>query len=285
MIEGEDQVAWDEWVALAQAAEAAGIEGLFTADHYLPIRRRGRTGGLDAWSTIAGLAACTERLRLGTLVTPVTFRHAAVLAKNVVTADHISSGRIELGLGAGWYEAEHQEYGLPFPPLRARLDEMESQLAELHRQWSDAGSFWPKPVQQPRPPLIVGGLAKPRTVELAVRYADEYNTWLPTVDETRERVGILARAAEQAGRAPLVFSVMVSCVVGRDPAEVRRRLAAHEEIALPSDPPPVSGTVAEVAERLAAYGAAGAERVMLQLFRHEDVDQVVLVGEVAAALA
>jgi alkanesulfonate monooxygenase SsuD/methylene tetrahydromethanopterin reductase-like flavin-dependent oxidoreductase (luciferase family) len=208
-----------------------------------------------------------------------------VLAKNVVTADHISSGRIELGIGAGWYEEEHRVHGFRFPPLRERLAEMESQLAELHRQWADQNGYWPKPVQRPHPPIVVGGLAKPRTVELAVRYADEYNTWLPTVEEARERAAIVARAAEAARRTPLRFSAMLSCVVGRDPSEVSERLAAHNEIALESDPPPMTGTVTEVAGALERYAEAGVERVMLQQFRHEDLEMIGLLGEVAAALS
>jgi alkanesulfonate monooxygenase SsuD/methylene tetrahydromethanopterin reductase-like flavin-dependent oxidoreductase (luciferase family) len=285
MIEGQDEVSWEQWVAIARAVEAAGLDGLFRSDHYLGLRRRGPVGGLDAWSTIAALAACTNRIRLGSLVSPVTFRSPSVLAKNVVSADHISSGRVEVGIGAGWYEEEHRVYGFRFPPLGERLEEMESQLAELHRQWADEEGYWPKPVQRPRPPILIGGLAKRRTVELAVRYADEYNTWLPTVEEARERAAIVARAAEAAGRGPLRFSAMVSCVVGRDAAEVSRRLAAHQEIALDSDPPPLSGTVAEVADHLARYADAGVERVMLQQFRHEDAEMVGLLGDVAAAVA
>lgn len=281
MIEGQDEVSWEQWVAIARATESAGLEGLFRSDHYLGLRRQGRVGGLDAWSTIAALAACTDHIRLGSLVSPVTFRSASVLAKNVVTADHVSSGRVELGIGAGWYEEEHVAYGFRFPPLHERFAEMESQLAELHRQWSDENGYWPKPVQRPRPPILIGGLARRRTVELAVRYADEYNTWLPTLEEARDRAAIVARAAEAARRRPLRFSAMVSCVVGRDGADVSRRLAAHQEIALASDPPPLTGTVAEVADRLGRYADAGVDRVMLQVFRHEDLEMIALLGEVA----
>jgi alkanesulfonate monooxygenase SsuD/methylene tetrahydromethanopterin reductase-like flavin-dependent oxidoreductase (luciferase family) len=285
MIEGQDDVSWEQWVAIAEAAESAGLEGLFRSDHYLGLRRHGKVGGLDAWSTIAALGACTNRLRLGSLVSPVTFRPASVLAKAVVTADHISSGRIELGIGAGWYEEEHRLYGFRFPPLGERFAEMESQLVELHRQWGDENGYWPKPVQRPRPPILIGGLGKRRTVELAVGYADEYNTWLPTVEEARERAAIVARAAEATGRTPLRFSAMISCVVGRDASDVSRRLAAHQEIALESDPPPLSGTVAEVVSELGRYADAGVDRVMLQQFRHEDLEMIGLLGEVAAAVS
>src|SRR5215468_7968554 len=187
MIEGQEGVTWPQWVALARAAEEAGLEGLFRSDHYRSIGRGDPAGSLDAWATLAGLAAVTERIRLGTMVSPVTFRPASVLAKNATTADHISNGRVELGIGAGWYEAEHETYGFPFLTRRRRLDELDRQLAEITRQWTEAPDVWPKPVQQPWPPIIVGGRAKPRTVRAAVAHADEYNTVFPTLDDVRER--------------------------------------------------------------------------------------------------
>ena len=139
-------------------------DGLFRSDHYRSIVRGEPAGSLDAWATLAALAARTERIRLGTMVSPVTFRHASVLAKNAVTVDHVSGGRVELGIGAGWYEAEHDSYGFPFGTQRARLDELDRQLAEIVRQWTEADDVRPAPFQQPRPPIIVGGKAKPRTV-------------------------------------------------------------------------------------------------------------------------
>src|SRR3954447_3495581 len=160
MIEGQEGVTWAEWLALAKAAEEAGLEGLFRSDHYRSIVRGGPAGALDAWATLSALAARTERIRVGTLVSPVTFRHASVLAKCAATAQEISGGRIELGLGAGWYEAEHETYGFAFPPLRERMDALDAQLAEVRRQWDDAEETWPKP--SPRPNVIVGGSAKPR---------------------------------------------------------------------------------------------------------------------------
>lgn len=256
MVEGQEGVSWDQWVALARAAEEAQLDALFRSDHYRSISRGDPAGSLDAWATLAGLAAITERIRLGTLVSPVTFRPASVLAKLATTVDHISNGRVELGIGAGWYEAEHEAYGLPFPPQRERLDELDRQLAEITRQWTDAGDIWPKPVQRPRPSVIVGGRAKPRTVAAAVAHADEYNTIWPSVEEARERKARLDDAAAAAGRDPLRFSIMLA----------------------------LEGSVDELEERLRAYEAVGVYRVMLQHLEHENLEPVAALGELAARL-
>jgi alkanesulfonate monooxygenase SsuD/methylene tetrahydromethanopterin reductase-like flavin-dependent oxidoreductase (luciferase family) len=283
MVEGQEGLTWEQWVALARAAEDANLDGLFRSDHYRSIIRGEPAGALDAWATLAGLAAITTKLRLGTLVSPVTFRRVSVLAKLVTTVDHISDGRVELGLGAGWFEAEHEAYGLAFPPQRERLDELDRQLAEVTRQWTSDDAIQPKPIQQPRPWLIVGGSAKPRTVGAAVRFADEYNTVWPTVDEARERRLVLDEAAREAKREPLRFSMMTGCVVGRDRAELAQRLQEFKTVT-GNDAPPISGTVDEVAETLRAYEAAGVERAMLQHLVHEDAEMVTVLGELAAQL-
>jgi alkanesulfonate monooxygenase SsuD/methylene tetrahydromethanopterin reductase-like flavin-dependent oxidoreductase (luciferase family) len=256
MIEGQEGVTWPQWVALARAAEEAQLDALFRSDHYRSISRGDPNGALDAWGTICGLAAVTSTLRLGTLVTPVTFRKPSVLAKLVTTADHISGGRVELGLGAGWFESEHEAYGFDFMTSAGRLDELDRQLAEITRQWTEADDIWPKPVQQPRPRIIVGGRAKPRTVAAAVRYADEYNTVWPTVAEARERKQHLDEAADRAGREPLRFSMMIE----------------------------LKGSADELEEQLRAYAAVGVERVMLQHLEHEDVERVAVLGDVASRL-
>jgi alkanesulfonate monooxygenase SsuD/methylene tetrahydromethanopterin reductase-like flavin-dependent oxidoreductase (luciferase family) len=283
MLEGQEGIEWEQWLALATTAEAAGLDGLFRSDHYRSITRGEPAGSLDAWTTLAALAARTERLRLGTMVSPVTFRPASVLAKSVTTVDHISNGRVELGIGAGWFEAEHDTYGFPFLTSHERLDELDRQLAEITRQWTEAPDIWPKPVQQPRPPIIVGGRAKPRTVRAAVRFAEEYNTAFPTVAEADERRRILDDAAREAGRQPLRFSIMIGCLVGRDQDEVDTRLARYREVVGP-DPPPITGTVEQVVEQLRAYEAVGVERAMLQHLVHEDVDMVTVLGDVATRL-
>ncbi len=285
MIEGQEGVEWEHWLALAHAAEAAGLDGLFRSDHYRSIVRGDPAGSLDAWATLAALAAVTQRIRLGTMVSPVTFRPASVLAKSAVTVDHISGGRVELGIGAGWYEAEHATYGFAFGTARERLDELDRQLAEIERQWTEADDVWPKPVQRPRPPIIIGGRAKPRTVRAAVRFADEYNTVFPSLEDARDRRRILDAAARAAGREPLRFSMMTGCVVGRDEREAADRLRAWREIVGGEDLPPLTGTVEQVAEALHRFEEAGVERAMLQHMDHEDVEMVALLGDLAAALA
>ena len=281
MIEGQEGVTWELWLALAEACESAGLEGLFRSDHYLAIVRGGEAGSLDAWST---LAARTERIRLGTLVSPVTFRAPAVLAKAAATAQEISGGRIELGMGAGWYAAEHEAYGFPFPPLGERMDELERQLDVVTRHWDADEDVWPKP--SPRPRLVVGGSAKPRTVRAAVQYADEYNTVFATPEECRERRERVDEAARQAGREPLTFSLMTGAVVGRDEAELEDRVRRFQEVrGRPGDTPHVTGTLEQAVERLREYERAGVERIMLQHLDHEDVDIEDVLGELARAVA
>ena len=270
MIEGQEGVTWPQWVALARAAEAANLEGLFRSDHLTSIVRGAPNGALEAWSTLAALAAVTTRLQLGTMVTPVTFRRAGILAKLVTTVDQISGGRAELGLGAGWFEQEHTDHGLAFPPQKERLDELDRQLEEIQQQWT---TVWPRPAK--RPHIIIGGTAKPRTVRAAREHADEYNTPWPTVDEARERKRLVGDG--------LVFSASLNVVVGRDETEARDRIKQHEAVT-GGKKPQIHGTVEQVVERLEEYRAAGVERFMLQHLVHEDVEMVTVLGEVASAL-
>jgi alkanesulfonate monooxygenase SsuD/methylene tetrahydromethanopterin reductase-like flavin-dependent oxidoreductase (luciferase family) len=285
MLEGQEGIAWEQLLALTLAAEAAGLEGLFRSDHYRSIMRGDPAGAMDAWVTLGALAARTERIRLGTLVSPVTFRHVSVLAKSVVSVDHISAGRVELGIGAGWFEPDHLAYGFPFLTAPERVDELERQLAEINRQWTQADDVWPKPVQVPRPPIIVGGMAKPRTVRAAARFADEYNTIAPTIEEARDRYRVITDAARAVGREPLRFSIFLSCVTGRDEREVADRLQAWHEFSGLTSPPDIVGTVEQVVEALRKYEAVGVYRTMLQHLVQDDVEMVALLGEVAGALS
>ena len=291
MIEGQEDVTWEQWVGLARTAESAGIEALFRSDHYLGIGRADGTGGsLDAWTTLAALASVTSRIRLGTLVSPVTFRPAAVLAKSVVTADHISGGRVELGIGAGWFEPEHDAYGFPFLTAGERVKRLREQLETIVGQWTDDGRVQPKPVQKPHPHLIVGGSAKPGTVAPAVRWANEYNTTGAAPEVCRQSRDALDRACERAGRDPatLPLSLMRRCIVGSDDSDLHDHAARYVEIYQPgtsvgellrsAGEADLIGTTDQVAERLRAYESAGVSRVMLQHLVHEDLEMVELIG-------
>jgi F420-dependent oxidoreductase-like protein len=307
MIEGQEDVTWPQWVALARACEEHGVGTLFRSDHYLSVDGHDERGSLETWATLAGLAAVTTRLRLGALVSPATFRHPSVLAKLVTAVDHISGGRVELGMGAGWSEREHEAYGFAFPPLGERMELLEEQLAIVRGAWADgpfsfAGEHYrlsavdalPKPVQRPHPPVLIGGGAKPRTARLAAQFADEYNTVFATPEECAERRGVVEAAWRDAGRDPatLTFSVMVPWLCGEDAAELQaraERLAAWREtdaVSLVEEFAPVGvvGTFDEALARLRVYRDAGIDRIMLQHLLHDDVEAVALLARLAAAL-
>lgn len=306
MIEGQEDVTWPQWQAIAEACERHGVPALFRSDHYMNLDgQHPERAALDAWGTLCALAAVTTDLRLGTMVSPASFRHPSVLAKLVVTADHVSGGRIELGLGAGWHQREHEAHGFSFADTRTRMDILEEQLQIVLGSWADGpfsfdGEHYalrdldarPKPVQQPHPPLIMGGSAGPRGATMAARYADEYNTTFPTVEEVQERRRRLDRACADAGRDPLPLSIMTGVLVGRDEAELRERAGrlgekmGAEPRALVEDPPSgwIVGTVDQAAERLLALREAGVDRVMCQQLVHDDLDAVALLGEHLAPL-
>lgn len=296
MIEGQEDVTWPHWTALADAAERLGYTGLFRSDHYLSVAGRGERGSLDAWGTICGLAAVTRRIRLGTIVSPASFRHPSVLAKLVVTADHISRGRAELGLGAGWLESEHLRYGFPFLPARERFDVLEEQLEIVTRTWagepfSFSGAHYAieqlaarfTPLQDPRPLLRIGGRGRPRGMALAARWADEYNTVHASPADCRAIRAALDDACVEAGRDPatLPLSLMTGFVVGRDRGEL---LARAEQVLVASgregDDAEAAlaelsetwlvGTPDEIAARLDDYRDAGVVHTMLQHHLFED---------------
>src|SRR5829696_2815846 len=299
MIEGQEGVTWDDWVALARACERSGVKALLRSDDYSGFH--GDAGGsLDAWATINALAAATETVRLGTMVSPATFRHLSVLARMAATADHVSGGRITLGIGAGWYELEHEQFGFEFRSAAWRVELFGEQIEIVHRQLNEDAPFdfegkhyrlrncnaRPKPVQRPIP-ILVGGAARPGTGRPAARFASEYNTTFPTPDEARERRARLDEFCAEIGRDPssLPLSMMTQCVIGRDRAEVDERLS---ELRRPPWKPEgaLIGTVDEVAERLREYESAGISGVMCQHLLHRDVEMVELLGtELAPAVA
>ena len=303
MIEGQEGVTRDEWVALARAAEDARLEGLFRSDHYsaivLPLE-----GSLDAWATLAALATLTSTLRLGTMVSLATFRHPSVLARMATTVDHVSGGRVELGMGAGWYEREHVENGIPYLDSKTRFDLFAEQVEIVVRTWTEEGfdhdgehytlrnqTALPKPVQQPHPPLILGGAAKSRAAALAARFASEYDTGDSSPAELRVKRDRLDAACKEIGRDPatLPLSMMVTAVVGRDRAEVDERLARVRGLLsrfeMGAEQNWVQGTVDDVLEQFEKLEAAGVSRVFLQHLDHRDLDAVAVMGEIVRASA
>jgi F420-dependent oxidoreductase-like protein len=311
MIEGQEGVTWQHWCALADACEEHGVETLFRSDHYISQSDEAGRVAHDAWTTLAALAARTTRLRLGTLVSPATFRPPALLANSAATVDHVSGGRIELGLGAGWMEREHHAFGFPFPETGVRMQMLAEQLEIVHRLWTEDwvdfhGSHYvldhapglPKPLQQPHPPLIVGGTGGRGTAEPAARFADEYNTTFVSAEEFAGIRAKVVATCERLGRDPATmrFSLMTTCLIGEthDDAVERARLLYASR---PREPGfddwltafrsrAVIGSVAAVAEQLRSYEQAGCERVMLQHLLHTDLEPVRLLGrELAPALA
>jgi alkanesulfonate monooxygenase SsuD/methylene tetrahydromethanopterin reductase-like flavin-dependent oxidoreductase (luciferase family) len=285
MIEGQEGVSWSDWLALAGACEEHGVEALFRSDHYLSQTEPDRAA-LDAWAVIPALAARTDRIELGTLVSPVTFRQPAVLANASITAHEISGGRVSLGMGTGWMEAEHEAFGFPFPPMKERVRMLAEQIQSVRSYWGD----------RPRPHLIVGGSGLSGTIDPAAKWADEYNTVMATPAECVERRTRLARACEREGRDPIPLSVMTGCAIGRDRDEARERIQRRlnragqqvdpDEYKRRRGEAAILGTVDEAAERLGAFEQAGVERVMLQHFDHTDLEMVELIGrELTPAVA
>jgi alkanesulfonate monooxygenase SsuD/methylene tetrahydromethanopterin reductase-like flavin-dependent oxidoreductase (luciferase family) len=304
MIEGQEGVTWDEWVAVASACEEHGVDALFRSDHYVSWFDENRRV-LDAWATIAGLAARTTKLELGTLVSPATFRHPSVLARSAATADEISGGRVTLGMGAGWQAREHEAYGFEFGTARERVARLGEQIeivhGLLHEDRVDFEGAYYKLDDAPglgRPglPILVGGSAKPGTAVPAVRFADEYNALFGTIDDVRQRKQVLDEACERGSRDPstLRYSLMAPCVIGRtdqEVAESARRIGARfgrspEDVLEGYREHGPVGTIAEAVERLKQIEEIGYERVMLQHLVHDDLDTVALIGhELAPAVA
>ncbi len=301
-------VTYDEVLATARVAEDAGFGAVFTSDHYLSIHsgvaKDQMPGSLDAWITLAGLARETRTIRLGTLMSSATFRLPGPLAISVAQVDQMSGGRVELGLGAGWFEAEHAAYGIPFPePAGLRFDRLEEQFEVLTGLWAAApgatfdhdGPHYrlagspglPKPLQHPGPPLLVGGKGTRRTPALAARFADEINVAFASIEKVAEVFAAADRACEAIGRDPTTLvrsAALKTCVgTGRELARRREWLGRH---LLSGDhgPDAAVGAPDEVAECLARWSAIGVTRAYLQFMDLTDLDHVRLAGEAVGAL-
>ncbi|SEL01305.1 LLM class F420-dependent oxidoreductase [Nonomuraea pusilla] len=290
--EPQQGATYDDLLAVARAAERLGFDAFFRSDHYQRIGPGDPgPGSTDAWITLAGLARETSTIRLGTLVSPATFRLPGPLAISVAQVDQMSGGRVELGFGTGWFDTEHAAYGIPFPPVGERFHRFEEQLEIVTGLWTAEktynfeGSYYrlvdspalPKPAQRPRPPLIIGGIGARRTPRLVAAYADEYNVPFRTVEETGAAYDRVRAATEEAGRS-VVLSAAQTTVVGRDEAEVRRRAEAIGEDPARLREGGLCGTPAEVVEKIGAFGELGAERIYLQILDLADTEHLELIA-------
>jgi F420-dependent oxidoreductase-like protein len=301
--EPQQGATYDDLLRVAKATEELGYDAFFRSDHFLGMGTEGLPGPTDAWTTLAGLARETSRIRLGTLMTSATFRLPGPLAITVAQVDAMSGGRVELGIGAGWFEAEHTSYGIPFPDTRERFDRFEEQLAVITGLWRTPEGEWfthegrfypvtdspalPKPLQAPHPPVIIGGLGKRRTPELTARYADEFNLPFVSVDTTREQFGRVRQACEAVGRDAdeLVWSNALVLCCGATEDEVRRRAEAIGREPAELREHGLAGTPAEVVDTIGRYAEAGAQRLYLQVLDLSDLDHLELVAaEVASQL-
>ena len=291
--EPQQGASYTDQLAVAEAAESLGFSAFFRSDHYLAMSGDGLPGPSDSWVTLAGIARETRTIRLGTLVTSATFRYPGPLAISVAEVDEMSGGRVEFGIGAGWFEAEHRAYAIPFPGLGERFDRLTEQLEIITGLWNTpvgrtfdyAGAHYsiadspalPKPAQRPHPPILIGGGGAKRTPALAARFAAEFNLAFPTLEFAGLQIGRVRRACEAAGRSPddLVYSAAFVVCAGKDGAEIARRAAAIgrsvDELRSNS---PLVGTPAEIIDRLGAFAEAGVQRVYLQLLDLSDLDHL-----------
>ncbi len=295
-VEPQQGATYDDILRIAKASEDLGFEAFFRSDHYLGMGTEGLPGPTDAWLTLAGLARETTSIRLGTMMTSATFRHPGPLAIQVAQVDQMSGGRVEFGLGAGWYEAEHTAYGIPFPDAPGRFDLLEEQLAIVTGLWRTAegerfthvGKHYaitdspalPKPVQRPHPPVLVGGKGIRRTPSLAAEFADEFNLPFVSREMTTAQFARVRAACEQIGRDPdeLVYSNALRLCCGADDAEVRRRAEAGNRDLAGLRVNGVVGTPAEVVDQIGEFAELGTQRIYLQTLDLVDLDHLELVA-------
>ncbi|MEV4217902.1 LLM class F420-dependent oxidoreductase [Nonomuraea sp. NPDC049725] len=290
--EPQQGATYDDLLAVAQATERLGFDAFFRSDHYQRIGAGDPgPGSTDAWITLAGLARETSGIRLGTLVTPATFRLPGPLAISVAQVDAMSGGRVELGLGTGWFDGEHAAYGIPFPPVAERFGRFEEQLEIVRGLWAAGKSFsydgryyrlvdspaLPKPAQRPGPPIIIGGVGAKRTPRLAATFADEYNVPFHRLGDTGAAFDRVRQACERTGRQVVLSAAQTVCV-GRDQAELERRAAAIEQPLETLREAGLAGTPAEVLEKIGKLGELGAERVYLQVMDLADLDHLELIA-------
>ncbi|NKZ14751.1 LLM class F420-dependent oxidoreductase [Mycolicibacterium septicum DSM 44393] len=293
-VEPQQGATYSDQLAVARAAEALGYSAFFRSDHYLAMSGDGLPGPTDSWVTLAGIARETSTIRLGTMVTSATFRHPGPLAISVAQVDEMSGGRVELGLGAGWFEAEHQAYAIPFPPLGERFDRLEEQLRILTGLWGTpigetfdfSGKHYavvdspalPKPTQS-NLPIVIGGMGAKRTPALAAEFAAEFNVPFVPLDTLKTQFARVADAVAAKGRAAdsLTYSAAFVVCAGRDEAQIAKRAAAiNREVDELRSNSPLVGTPAEIVDKLAPFLEAGVQRVYLQMLDQSDLDHLEL---------
>jgi F420-dependent oxidoreductase-like protein len=301
--EPQQGASYDTLLRVARAAEDLGFDAFFRSDHYMRMGPgSGLPGPTDAWVTLAGLARDTARIRLGTLMSPATFRYPGPLAISVAVVDQMSGGRVEFGFGSGWFELEHTAYGIPFPPLGERFEWFAEQLAIITGLWetppgetfSFAGKHYtvtdspalPKTAQQPRPPVLIGGGGLHRTPRLAARYADEFNLAFRSLDATQAAFDRVRAACEAADRDPasMTYSAAQAVCCGRTPEELKRRASAIGREVDELREHGLAGTPAEVAAKIAEFADLGASRMYLQVLDLDDLDHIELLAELIPAV-
>jgi F420-dependent oxidoreductase-like protein len=307
MIEGQEGLTWERWRRLAEAVDRLGYESLWRSDHLFSLFGVATRPGLDTWPSLTYLATATQRIRFGPLVCPITFRYPAMTAREAAAVDVLSGGRLELGLGAGWNDREHEAFGIPYPPVGERMRRLDEAIRVIHALWAgdparfdgkyyqlDGGTAWPKPVQRPRIPLIIGGKG-PKLLAIAARYADEWNCGGAQPPATvRERTATLESACRAVGRDPkrIRRSWMGGILIGENGAALERRARVIQEYAVTrAATPPAQlprelreagwlvGTPGEIVEQMGALTAEGISRFNLQFFTLDDLDAVHLIAE------
>jgi F420-dependent oxidoreductase-like protein len=315
-VEGQEGLTWEQWERIASSVEAAGLDSLFRSDHFMSDMGPSDRPSLEAWTSLSALALMTDRITFGPLVSPVSFRHPAILARSSAAVDIMSGGRLVLGIGAGWDEREHQAFGIDLPPLATRLGLLEEAIQVIKLLWtggpvSFSGRYFqlreatafPTPLQDLGPPILVGGDGERRLLRIVAKYADEWNSTVATPEEYRHKAEVLAEHCRSVGRDPTTItrSWMGAVCIGQSPSDVDKRAAWLGEhlpggfIGADLRPIPVqeaiarglwlAGTPDQVAARLREWEAAGVQRVMLQLFDLDDEEALHLIADVARAVA
>jgi F420-dependent oxidoreductase-like protein len=297
-VEPQQGASYSDQLAVAQAAESLGFSAFFRSDHYLAMSGDGLPGPTDSWVTLGGIARETSTIRLGTLVASATFRHPGPLAISVAQVDEMSGGRVEFGIGAGWFEKEHLAYAIPFPPLRERFARLTEQLELITGLWTApvgetfdyAGAHYavndspalPKPVQRPHPPIIIGGSGAKKTPRLAATFADEYNVPFAPLDTITTQFDRVRDAVDAVGRAgdSMVYSASFVVCAGRDEAEIAKRAAAiGREVDELRSNSPLAGTPNQIVDQLGPFAEIGLQRTYLQLLDMSDLEHLALFAD------